>query len=267
VPAPESIYRTGASTYDVMVTCPKQLLITAILLAGFALADAQNIPTDSTLDKRLLKIKLTARVHSMGVFTYGGRIASGHPSGDLNFNCEVKNTGLSIFKSVNFVDHRAGNNFMLILLYQNIRLGKTVTITPNIGFRADQQRGLVDRTSDAMAILTTAIRLSKSMMVDNSMVFSNLIAKHDSRDWVNRFRLLYSKKHVDMTWLIWHNNHVLDHSQYVSSGATIAYSRMRITDKMQLGFSATGIAMLETSDPENFPKRDGIIFAMTATFP
>jgi hypothetical protein len=263
----KSTCQIGTSAHDVTVTYPKQLLITAILLTGFACANAQNIPTDSTLDRRLVKIKLTARVHSMGLFTYGGRIASGYPAGDLNFTCEVKNTGLSLFKSVNFGDHLAGNNFMLVLLYQNIRLGRVITITPNIGFRVDQQRSFIDQTSDAMAILTTAVRLSKNMIADYSMVFSNLIARYDTRDWVNRFRLLYSKKHIDITYLVWHNNHVLDHSQYVSSGATFAYSRIHVTNQMQLGFSATGIAMLETSDPENFPKRDGIIFTITSTFP
>jgi hypothetical protein len=266
VSAPKCIQQ-DASAHDVSLISSKQILTAAILLSAFVHVRAQNIPTDSTLDQRLVKIKLTARVHSMGVFTYGGRIASGYPSGDLNFNCEIKNTGLSVFKSVNFGDYRAGNNFMLILLYQNMHLGKSVTVTPNIGFRADQQRSFIDQTSDAMAILTTAVRVSKNFALDNSMVFTNLIAEHDSRDWVNRFRLLYSKKHVDITCLVWHNNHVFDHSQYVSSGATIAYSRIHITNQMQLGFSVTGIAMLETSDPENFPKRDGIILTITATFP
>jgi hypothetical protein len=226
-----------------------------------------QIQSDSiTKTKYLAKTKLTVRIHSMGMFSYSGRIVSNNPSCDINFTYEKKNAGVMVLKAANFYDLRAQNNFSLFLVYRNFHIGKSLTVTPNIGFIADQQHKIVGSGSDAISIITTSLKVSKHFTFDNSMIFSDLIAKRKTRDWLNRFRLLYSKDHVDATLSIWHNNNVFDCSQYLSGGLGVFYSRIKMSEKISMNTGVTGMIMFATSDKESFPKRNGLVFTVATVF-
>ncbi len=245
---------------------------TAICLLFFAVslhASVLGAPPDSArtaVPNPLGKVKLTTRLNSLGYFSYSGRIISDNPSVDFNFNYERKNWGFLIFKAADLYDHRTPNNFTFALLYKNFHVGKRLVITPYGGAALEQCNRIADRGSDAAFVLTTTLKLTKNFSIDNSMVFSNLVLEPHIRDCVSRFRIMYSKDHVDLTLLAWHNNKVFDTSCYFSGGLNIAYSRIKVSDRLNLSTGLTALVMIESSDQQACPKKNGLVFTVAATF-
>jgi hypothetical protein len=226
------------------------------------------VPDSARLSQRkpLAKTKLTIRMHSLGYFSYTGRIISDNPAADLHFNYERKNWGFLVFKAMDLYDHRTANNFTLALGYRNFHIGKRLVITPYAGAALEQCRQVADRGSDVTFILTTTLKLNKKLSIDNSTLFSNLVLEPQTRDWVNRFRILYSRDHVDLTLLAWHNNKVFDTAGYFSGGFNAAYSRIKVSDRMNLSTGLTGLVMIQSSDQRSCPKKNGLLFTVAALF-
>src|SRR5258708_6617939 len=93
-------------------------------------------------------------------------------------------------------------------------------------------------------------------------LFGNLIIEPTERDWVNRLRLTYSGKHLDVVSSVWHNNSVFDQSSYWSCGVNVAYARINLAEHLYLSVGVTGFAMLETSDETVNPKKNALMFTL-----
>jgi hypothetical protein len=260
------LYRNLSATF-IPTRKIEHTVASIIIFSSVTLNANAQVPADTLTEKKsAIRTKLTIRIHSMGMFSYSGRIVSNNPSCDVNFTWERKNIGITMLKAANFYDLRARNNFSLFLVYRNIHIRQALTITPNIGFIADQQYKIVGRGSDAIAILTTSIKLNMHLTFDNSMIFSDLIVQRETIDWVNRFRLLYSKDHLDLTLSMWHNNNIFDCSHYLSTGLSMVYSHIKVNEKIYLNTGITGMMMIETSDQESFPKKNGLVFTVATVF-
>jgi len=92
----------------------------------------------------------------------------------------------------------------------------------------------------------------------------NVLLETSECDWVNRFRLLYSKKHIDMAAMVWHNNRVFDDTEYVTCGINAFYSRVKVSPSVSLSVGFTVLAMPYNSDPEIIPQKSGVIFTLAA---
>jgi hypothetical protein len=218
--------------------------------------------TTHSTKKRLSNLKLTTRIHSLGLFNYSGRVSSDNPAVDFNVGYDRRTWGLMVFDVVDLYDQRSANNFALALLYKRIKLGNRVTITPNTGFAVEQW----GKEKGDRQILVTAIRLNKKLVVDNSMLFANVLLDRHNLDWVNRFRMIYTHdEHVDFTFSLWHNNHIFDASDYVSYGVNVSYGRIKISDITTLSTGVTALVMATSSDQEDFPKKNGMVFTIAAT--
>jgi hypothetical protein len=77
----------------------------------------------------------------------------------------------------------------------------------------------------------------------------------EDRDWVNRFRALYTNRHLDVIASTWHNNQVLDNSWYWSAGLSVSYGRIRLDDHLQASVGLSGLVMIHTSDPVINPQK------------
>src|SRR6266850_1047173 len=86
------------------------------------------------------QFKLTTRLSSLGLFSYSGRIISGRPALDFNFNYERKKWGFLFFKAFDLYNHLSENNFAIGLVYKNFPLSDKLTITPYGGFVLEQTR-------------------------------------------------------------------------------------------------------------------------------
>src|SRR6185436_54380 len=108
---------------------------------------------------------------------------------------------------------------------------------------------IADHGSDVALILTTAYKISRAWTLDYSALFGNLVLVPEEKDWVNRVRLTYSKKHLDVFATGWHNNKVLDQAEYLTFGLSTFYSRVKLADGLLVNAGVSGLWMPYSNQP------------------
>lgn len=244
------------------------LLVAWLMWSGFVsfFANGQATPDTAGLRKKdpRSNSKLIVRLHSLGQFSYGGRIVTDNPVLDFNFTYDRKNWGLQVFKAQDLKDGRTPMNFALAVLNKNFRLGKRLTITPSAGVILEQCSAVIDHGSDAALIVTTSYKVSREITLDQSMLFANLVFEPELCDWVNRFRFLYSKKHIDVVLSGWYNNRAFDNSDYVTASASVSYSRIKLSRSLSLNAGLTGLVVANSSDTAINPTKNGVYATLAA---
>ena len=119
----------------------KLFILLGIVFNGF-IAKASFITETDTVEAKKKQPsyhwRLTARLHSKGIFTYGGWVGSDNPTFDVNFTYERKSWGLLVFKGFDLYDHDTFYNFSLISVFKNFKLSKRLTFTPYVGSFLEQ---------------------------------------------------------------------------------------------------------------------------------
>jgi hypothetical protein len=246
------------------------VLFWLVLSILFPLKTLALHPTDSvnsTKQQKKYAVTITSRIHSMGFFSYTGRLISDYPAMDLYFNYNYSNKwGLSAFKVVDLIDSKSGNNFFLFLANKNFILTKRLNMNFYGGFILEQVHHFADHGSDFTANITTTYKLSKHITIDHTAMLGNLVLERSYADWVNRFRILYSSRHIDLTAYGWLNNKVFDNSSYSSAGLSVYYTRIPISERITIGGGITGLLMATSSDPASCPKKNGVLFTVAASW-
>jgi hypothetical protein len=237
-------------------------------LSGFLLVSITFAQTSNSEERKSTKsiIKSTARFHTIGIFSYGGRIAGNNPAVDVNFIYEYKTVGFQIFKSFDVSESTSSNNFMLAALYKNFKVSNKITFTPHIAAAFEQQHSFAGHGSDMGLITITTLKINQYFAIDHTMLVGDLIVNPESRDWVNRVRLLFTSKHVDITTSLWHNNNLFDNDDYASGAISIAYNRIKISDHFNVNFAVTDIGIIQSSDEHSYPPGNNLVFTTSMQF-
>jgi hypothetical protein len=210
--------------------------------------------------------RLTTRLQDKGIFNFSGRLASENAVFDVNFIYDRRTWGLFFFKGQDLIDRTTYYNFAVLTFNKQFRIGKRLTVMPAIGTLLEQGNGFADHGSDVVSMITTTVRVSKHVSIEQLSLFGNLVIEPEARDWVNRLRVLYSGKHLDIMGSLWHNNSVFDHSSYWSSGLSVGYNRIRLAGHFFAGASVSSIVIMQTTDPEANPKKNAIAFTMSLQY-
>jgi hypothetical protein len=242
------------------------LLFASIYLCGTAQLQKESVDTTTKKAAPKFHIRSNARFHSKGMFAYGGRICSDDPSFDINFVYERKKWGFFAFKAVDLVDQQSPNNFTLAVFYKNFKLTKHLTFTPHAGAFLEQQHEFAGHGSDVALIGITAYKFNPHFTLDHTMLFANFVVEPEMHDWVNRIRFLYTSKHIDITAIFWHNNHVFDEGNYVSSAISLAYNRIKLSESFNLNFSITDLMMASSSNEESIPEGNKVMITAAIQF-
>ncbi len=208
--------------------------------------------------------RFTTRLHTKGMFTYGGRLGTDNPAFDLNFTYERRQWGMLIFKGVDLVDHETFYNFSLIAFFKNFKLSPKVTLTPYVGTFLEQENSVADHGSDLVGQLIVTIKLNPHLTFEHMGMYSNLIVVPGELDWVNRFRLTYTGKHLDIVPTLWYNTAVFDHASYWTAGLNVAYSRMKVADHIFLSAGVTGLSIFRSSDENLNPTANHFMVTLGA---
>jgi hypothetical protein len=238
------------------------LIIFVFSVLTSSLTYAFQDTTSANVLPRKSSVRFTTRIHSLGMFSYGGRIACENPSFDVNFIYQRKHWGYFLFKAMDLYDHRSDNNFMLTTVFTNIKLGKVFTVTPHVGFLLEQIHSAADRGSDVGLILITTAKISDHLRIDHSAIVSNMVFEPQYRDWTNRIRVMYQFKHLDLTYFTWHNNDLFDNYGHISAGVNISFARINIGPRVGLTTGVTGLLMLKETDLEDDAARNGLVFSV-----
>jgi hypothetical protein len=248
-----------------MTTARAKLVMLFLLLSATISCYGFQDTTVLRKPERKSSIKFTTRLHSMGLFSYGGRIACDNPSLDVSMTYQRKRWGYFVFKAMDIYDPHSANNFLLTTLFTNIKLGKSITITPHAAFFLEQLHKFAGHGSDAGLIVVTNIQLSKTLKFEYTSMFSNLLLEPEMKDWTNRIRVIYQKDHLDLIYFNWHNNNLFDDCAHLSTGISLTYTNIKISESVTLSSGITGIVMLATSGEGSVPKKNGIVFTIAGT--
>ncbi len=242
------------------------LLLTFIFARLFSTAKEIDFEDSVRAPKkeRYSKSTLNMRLHTVGYFSFTGRIISPNPALDFFYTYDRKQWGFVMFKAFDLYDHTTSNNFMLAMFRKNFNLGKRLTVTPQVGAILEQSYSFADKGSDVASIIITSYKISNTLTIDQTMILGNLVVDPQERDMANRIRLLYSKNHWDLTWLMWHNNKLIDHdnSEYFSCGINVYYSRIKVSDHFLISAGVSGVRMNYTNDEAAYPMRNGVFFTL-----
>lgn len=247
----------------------RKLGFVVMFMSIFTMSRSEIMPNDSL--KRVKPdprshMRSTARLHTKGMFNYGGRICSDNPAFDINFIYDRKQWGFLFYKAFDLADHTSANNFTLTVLYKNFKLGNRITWTPNAGMLLEQPHGFADHGSDFTLISTTAFKINPKFTIEHTAMFGNLLVEPELRDCVNRLRLMYSSNHVDVTYMLWNNSKLFDENGYTSTGLTIAYSRIPLSDKFNLSAGVTELFIVRSSNKESVPETNRILLSLSLQF-
>jgi len=214
--------------------------------------------------ERHSKSTLTTRLHTMGYFSFTGRIISPNPALDFFYTYDRKQWGFVVFKAFDLYDHTTSNNFTLAMFRKNFKITDRLTISPQIGTILEQSFSFADKGSDIASIIITSYRVSNNLTVDQTMIFGNLVVDQAERDWFNRVRFLYTNGHWDVTALFWHNNKLIDHdnSEYFSTGINVYYSRIKMSEHFLLSAGVSGLTMPCSTNKGEYPQRNGVFFTL-----
>lgn len=235
-----------------------------VLLIGGAPAQATTDTTNSsgTVTARKTHLKATTRIHSMGFFSYGGRLVSQNNVMDLHIVYNHGKWGAQFFKACDLSDSRTPINFAMMAVNRPFHIGNKLTVTPHAGIILEQFESLADHGSDAAAFLVGAYKVHPNLTLEYTAMVANLVVEPGLRDWVNRVRCLYSKGHLDVTLFAWHNNQVFDASTYGTVGLSVFMSRIPLAGPFRLQTGITGLYMASASDERTLARANGLFLSM-----
>jgi hypothetical protein len=212
------------------------------------------------------KMRITGRMHSMGLFGYAGVIANANPSADVLLGYDRKRWGGIMLKAFDLYDLHSSYNFTLGLVHYNLPLSKRLSVTPHVGAVIEQKKGIADKGSDGLILVISSFKINDHFRLEHCARFANVMMEQTEFDWLNRFRLLYSKKHLDLTVMYWNNNHVFDECGYTTVGVNAALSRLKVTENISLSTGITGVLLADTYNEVNNNFTNGLLFTIAATF-
>jgi hypothetical protein len=217
---------------------------------------ANNIPAKTSTTR------FTARLNSMGMFNYGGRIVSGNPSVDFMYVREARQLSIQAFKAFDLYNVHTDMNFAAAFLYRNLNVTKRLVVSPGAGLVVAQTHSIADKGSDLAARVVLSYKISSELTLEHTALVTNLALKTDDLDWVNRFRVTYSKKFIDASVTVWHNNKVFDNTAYLTTAINLTYARVRISDHMLLNTGVTSVIMPYSNNKELYPKKNGVFLTV-----
>ena len=223
---------------------------------------AVQLPSDSSVLKPPSKkntLSVVTRVHSMGIFWFMGKVVNYNPAADVFITYKSRsNWGFAVFKVADLRDIHSHNNFAFAMINKALKVGPRLTLTPNVGIALEQQNKFADHGSDAMIMLTSTFRINKNVLLEHHSIFNNLLFETTYSDWTNRARIVFSKAHLDISGLFWHNNRLIDHESYFSTGASVFYNRIPVGKKTWFGGGISGFLTASQSNPEVPHNKRGI---------
>jgi hypothetical protein len=135
-----------------------------------------------------------------------------------------------------------------------------------VGALLEQSKTFADKGSDIALILFVNYKLAKRLNLEYATLFGNFVVDPEEKDWVNRLRLTYSTKHLDVIASGWHNNHVFDEYDYITYSVSVFYSRVKISDHLFWQAGVTCLRMPYTSSEVAYPTTNGLYFTTGITF-
>ncbi len=238
------------------------LVATSTCFAESLLHDAVATDSVEKPKPRSYSYRVIARVNSAGFFNFTGRICSRNPAADLTFTVEKNGWGFTWINVKDLVTKSTENNFSFPIIYKKIAIGKQFMVTPHVGYVI---RPWASEYGERLIVITS-FRPSKHVTLEETALLANIVHKND-HEWVNRFRILYGyNEHLQLIYSFWHNNHVLDTQDYLSTSLHLGYNHVPMSKHASLNLAVGYLYMAKSSDEVNAPLTNGFILTLGCQF-
>lgn len=228
---------------------------------ALAFTCADTIRQDS--DKYQLRVM--ARMHSLSFFGYGGVIVNRNTAADLNLTYNRKRYGAMFIKAFDLQDIHGSYNFALAAAYARFELSKKVSVTPYVGASIGQCEKIVDPGSDAVLLLINSWRVTNEFTIEHCARLTGLIRHPEDFDWLNRFRFIYAKDHLDFMVMLWNNNAAFDNAGYTTMGVNAAFARMKVSERVTLSTGVTAIVVADLYKEDRDDFNNGLMLSIAAS--
>jgi len=226
---------------------------------------AKAVAKDTTNSDKKAKTQFSIYLNSKGTFLYSGRVLSDNPTLGLSLMHHRGKWIYVLFKAADPLNHLSEYNFTMARVYRKIQLTKNLSISPTAGIFLIQENSIADRGSDLSTMLLTTYKLGKYFTAEMNALMFNLVLDPKYRDWVNRYRLGFSKGDIAIDGYFWHNNKVLNKDSYISTGLGVNYSGFKISKKVPLTISGRYLYGIKQSDSEVYPIKKGLTLSIKFT--
>lgn len=218
-------------------------------------------PAYATLVKDSLQTKgkwsLTNRINTGSMFFFTGVVWDHKPTFDTKIVFDKKGFGGLFFKSFELTGQQTAINYALIVLHKRFTIGERWMVSPQIGAQLNQNASLADKTSDFLINLTIAYKFANYFTISNDAVFQNLVFTK-RENWTNRLKLGFQKSVLSASVNLWHRNTLLENPGYLSGGAEINYSGIKISPSMSLILGAQSISVFQ----HDTPRKSGFLISL-----
>jgi hypothetical protein len=202
---------------------------------------------------------ISPRINSAGYFPFTGALLNHNANFDFTVAFQKSNYGFVLFQSFDLQDKNSEINYFQPVVFRKFNAGSSLTLGFYFGYLFSQTYSFSDKgESDYFGALTQEWEISKSLRLENTMLFGNLTSQ---LNLVDRAVLLYTlnKFRVD---LYLHERVVFETKDLSTSAAfAVDLPRLKLADKLFVRGTLTYNSYLSKNRPD-YALKNGFFFSL-----
>jgi hypothetical protein len=234
-------------------------LFPAVLILTLSIVEGRA--QDSTSNRKRSVLVLTPRINSTGHFPYTGSILNRHLNVDLNIYFEKNNYGFFIFKSLDLEDSRSFINYLQPGIFRKFNIGKTLQVSPFVGYVFSQTNGFKDPDSDYWTALIVAGSPSGNVRIENTALILNLTETESKRTLANRFLTTISVRNFRLDFYVWER--IVFETGFFCTSASLAVNMPKVSVSRNVAILSTfSYQGYLTRNKPDYAERNGFLFSI-----
>jgi hypothetical protein len=231
-------------------------LFTSYLLLVIGVQSSAQLKTDSAKPYTLI---ISPRINSAGYFPFTGAVLNHNVNFDFTVVFEKANRGFVLFQSFDLQNKNSPINYFQPCLFEKFPVGASLSFGVYFGYLFSQMYSFSDKEeSDYFGALTQNWAISKTLRLENTMLFGNLTTQ---MNLVNRLELLYTLDKFSVDFYL-HERVVFETKDLSTSGAiAVNLPRVKLAEKLFALATLTYNNYLSKNKP-SYALENGFFFSL-----
>lgn len=235
------------------------IAVRALLLCHLLVFRSGAQQPASKADQQPYSFSLTAKLHSTGHSIYGGQYINHHPNAEISLSVNNKRVGGFVTKNTDLADLRSSINFTTIGIYKPVRLTKSLTITPYVGWFLRQSHSFADDASDAWTCVVVRYKLTSFFTLENTALIGNLIRHNSKTSLANRLNATISIGKLKVDGYAWYCRSKNSKTHFVSASLAITSPDWVISPSISARLQVAVLQQIASEKPEGSMRRGALV--------
>jgi hypothetical protein len=232
-------------------------LFSCCLAFGFDGVAQQSV--NGIVKEKPYSLLLTLKLHSTGHSPFSGTYINHHPNGELGLLFKYKHVGAFLNKNADFSDGRSGINYTTVGIFKSFVLGKSVKITPYLGYVLKQSYSFIDDNSDAWTCFVLRANITHWLAFENTALFGNLIRHHANASFANRMNAVMSIGKFKVDVYAWYTHSLKSKYPFMSASAAITSPDWIITKSISARVQVAVMQQISSRRPDGCMHGGGLV--------